>query len=405
MPYCVPAWGWAEHWAILKCLLTGKLIDGPDIKKLYDRIREVTGVKYVFGFNSGQEAIQAALTAGGVGNGDYVIMPSYCCETVAKAIVNSGANPLFCDIGDDLNPDVDHILRLINSSVKAIIFPHLFGNPGAIDRLKKELEKNGQKSRILLIDDAAQSFGAKLNGRFIGTFGDAGMISFAAGKTMTATGGGLLITDSRPLAENIRKLEVDVVSIENKLKRLLYWVFFRRWRTYTLPFFPFIQPLIEQDAGVNKKLRNLCNMDATLALRQLKKLDRLLSIRIGRKKYLDQHLKSGQFNGLRPVTPISIAGLLPVATKYLISVEDNAPGVKKQDHYKEYMKENGIEIQDLYFPNHLKKKYAKETCSLPATEKYYTKLIQIPIEPSMDRHKFHFVIKKFNEYFESKCVQ
>ena len=100
VPYCVPAWGWSEHRTILKCLFTGKLIDGPDIKKLYARIREVTGVKYVFGFNSGQQAIQAALTAYGV-EGGQVIMPSYCCETVAKAVMDSGASPLFCDINHE----------------------------------------------------------------------------------------------------------------------------------------------------------------------------------------------------------------------------------------------------------------------------------------------------------------
>jgi len=55
VPYCVPAWGWAEHRAILRCLLTGKMIEGPDKEKLYQAIREKTGVPHVFGFGSGRE--------------------------------------------------------------------------------------------------------------------------------------------------------------------------------------------------------------------------------------------------------------------------------------------------------------------------------------------------------------
>ena len=69
------------------------------------------------------------------------------------------------------------------------------------------------------------------------------------------------------------------------------------------------------------------------------------------------------------------------------------------------MKENGIEIQDLYFPNHLKKKYTHEICLLPATEKYHTRAINISIEPSMSLKKFNFVVKKFDAYVESKCAQ
>jgi dTDP-4-amino-4,6-dideoxygalactose transaminase len=405
VPYCVPAWGWAEHWAILKCLLTGKLIDGPDIKKLYDRIREVTGVKYVFGFNSGQEAIQAAFTAGGVGNGDYVIMPSYCCETVAKAIVNSGATPLFCDIGDDLNPDVDHILRLINTSVKAIIFPHLFGNPGAIDRLEKELEKIGQRSRIFLIDDAAQSFGAKLNGRLLGTFGDVGIISFGPGKTMTATGGGLLITSSENLSKKIRQLSVNRPKSRYKFVRIIYWVVFRRWRKFTLPFYRFLKMLFEIIKVDKDSIMRLSNIDAAIAIEQLNKLHCLLHTRIKRKEILDGKLAEYNSPSFFSLSKNHMNNSSQnVATKYLVIFKYESFNPKYANDYNKAMVDSGIEIQALYTPIHMKSGYSYSLITLSKTETLYNRILQIPVEPSINNREFDFVANKFFSFITTTLI-
>ena len=400
VPYCVPAWGWAEHWAILRCLLTGRLIEGADKEELYDRIREKTGVKYVFGFNSGREAIQAALQAKKIGAGDQVIMPSYCCETVARAIIDCGAKPLFCDIGDDYNPDVPHILKIFTPSVKAIIFPHLFGNPGAIDRLERELEESGVRSAIFLIDDAAQSFGAKLNHRLIGTFGDAGVISFGPGKTMTASGGGLLLTNSETLAKALPGIELGQVFCRNKLLRLVYWVIFRRWRRYSLPFYRLFQGLFS-DHGTEAKPTKLCNVDAAIALEQVRKLDSLLRVRIERKKELDKRVSDlwreeiilPAFNG-NPETS------LRVATKYVFRLRHQPGSNDRQQMYRQFLLASGIELQSLYEPIHLKSEHVPQEGPLVQTESVWGELLQIPLEPSMGRKQFEFVIKAVDEFKE-----
>ena len=203
IPYCVPAWGWPEHLAIFTCIFTGKMIKGPHLQALYAVVKRKSDKKYVYGYNSGRESILSVLIAGGIHQGDKVILPSYCCETVAQAVVASGATPLFCDIEGDCNPDVNHIMGLISPEVKAIIFPHLFGKPGRIDILEAELEKRKLRSQILLIDAPSKLFGARLDNRLVGTFGDAGIISFGPGKTMTATGGGLVITDNDKLGKRL----------------------------------------------------------------------------------------------------------------------------------------------------------------------------------------------------------
>lgn len=405
VPYCVPAWGWAEHWAILKCLLTGHLIDGNEKERLFDMIKRKTGAKYVFGFNSGQEAIHAALKARGVGPDDKVIMPSYCCETVARAVQDTGAHLLFCDINDDYNPDIDHILTLLDPSVRAVIVPHLFGNPADIDKFEMALEERGIRSKIFIIDDAAQSFGARLHGRLVGTFGDAGIISFGPGKTMTATGGGILITNSKDLSEGLGRINPSQVDLLSKLKRLAYWIIFRRWRRLTFPLYPFIKRFLAKGDHKEEKLMGLCNVDGAIGIEQLRKLDSLIKVRISRKKSLDDrfNLFYSRLFALLPSNDNS-GEFLNVATKYLVRLNNNNDAQCEQGLYKQYLANAGIEIQDLYIPLHLNPKYFKEKVFLLKAETLYKQVLQIPLEPSINSVDFIYIIQKFEDFARNFVV-
>jgi dTDP-4-amino-4,6-dideoxygalactose transaminase len=395
IPYCVPAWGWREHWAILKCVITGSIINGRSRERLYSEIMKKTGLKHVFGFNSGQDAIYAALKARGVKRGDRVIMPSYCCETVARAVLDSGADIYFCDIGADLNPDIDHILSILDPDVKAIIFTHLFGNPGSIDELEKRLEEIGRRSDILVIDDAAQSFGAILNGKLLGTFGDAGIISFGPGKTMTASGGGLLVTDSDRLAQAVMDLPMSRVTVLEKLRRLVYWVIFRRWRRFTLPLLPLFNRL---QAGINRTKSDvamLTNVDAAIATEQLGKLDRFIGTRIYRRNLLDRMIDEHSEDLSTVKMKKNKEGRsVSVATKYLVCVKGNPGDIL--DRYSKTLADLKIEIQQLYMPIHLKPEYSFYSEPLPETEKVYERLIQIPLEPSISDRDFNYIVDGFS---------
>ncbi|MFA6010969.1 MAG: DegT/DnrJ/EryC1/StrS family aminotransferase [Desulfobacteraceae bacterium] len=399
VPYCVPAWGLAEHLAIFFCVLSGRIVHGKKCLQLYEQIKKKTGKPHVFGFNSGREAILAALRAGNIGDGDKVIMPSYCCETVAQAVVASGATIVFCDIGDDYNPDVEHILTLINPEVKAIIFPHMFGNPGHIDVLENELIKRNIRSEILLIDDAAQSFGARLNGKLVGTFGDAGIISFGPGKTMTATGGGLMITDNEDLAKRIECLLTSLLPVWKKFRKTVYWLVFRRWRRFTLPFYPFLKFCFKDLNGKNETIYSMCNVDAALGLKQLKKLDTMLHIRMERKKTLDTLILSRLSDCIiLSADIVHHDATLHVATKYpvMISLDSNNP----QNKFKEHLADHGFELQNLYTPIHLIKNYGyKKTDSpLSRTENIWDKLVHIPIEPYFNDMMFQLLCRCVEDF-------
>jgi len=393
VPYCVPDWGWAEHWTILHCLITGRVIDGPHKEKLCLAVRNKTGKKYVFGFNSGSDAIYAALSTRGIGAGDKAILPSYCCESVARAVARTGATPVFCDITDEYNPDVGHISTLMDPHVKAIIFPHLFGNPAAIDEMEETLLKSGFRSQILLIDDAAQSFGAKLNGRLIGTFGDVGIVSFGPGKTMIASGGGLLLTDSEEIASALKRATFENQLRSSKIKRLMYYLIFRRWRRFTLPFYFLFSRIFREHDRNTETVAPLCNVDAAIALAQLNKLETMLQIRMDRKKQLDG-LLSTRYANLIDMQPKNDYPdeKLNVATKYVFRLKSEKDR-DLQSQYKRLVLRNGIELFDLYLPLHKIDCYEKLQPTLPTTEKYCGRILQIPVEPSISDYDFESIIE------------
>lgn len=401
IPYCVPAWGISEHLAILRCLLTGRILKGNDTEQLFDMVRAKTGKPFVFGYNSGREAIMAALKTRIKCQNDKVIMPSYCCETVAQAVVSSGASIVFCDIGDDFNPDVDHILTLVDPGVKAIIFPHMFGNPGRIDLLEDALNKRNLRSDILIIDDAAQSFGAQLNGRLVGTFGDAGIISFGPGKTMTATGGGLLITESPDLADQLDQMTSCSFPLWKKIKKIFYWLVFRRWRRFTLPFYPIFRPLFTQMQGDADTVHSICNVDAAISLKQLIKLDIFIRVRKERKKRLDNLLSLCDTEFFLLPTNEESDIRVNVATKYLIKMNKDCVDNLMKSFKKNYLDECGVELFDLYEPIHLKQKYNQGEVDLPRTIYDYMHIMQIPVEPSVSDNSFKLIYNSLRKLVNS----
>ena len=111
---------------------------------------------------------------------DKILIPIYICSTVLEPLNKLNIEPIFYDIEKiDLNPSLESIKFLSQKyNIKVVLVASMYGNPGNLI----ETEKYCKENDIFLIDDAAQSFGAKLNNKYIGTFGDAGFFSFSPGK-------------------------------------------------------------------------------------------------------------------------------------------------------------------------------------------------------------------------------
>jgi perosamine synthetase len=162
---------------------------GPQTTLLLERFRKVCPVKYAMTCSSGTAALHIAVNAAGIGPGDEVITsPITDIGTVIGVIYQQGV-PVFADLGaSSYNLDVADVERRITSKTKAIIAVHLCGNPCDMDALKTLADKHG----LVLIEDAAQAWGAKYRGQPIGTIGHITCFSLQDSKHITCGDGGVV---------------------------------------------------------------------------------------------------------------------------------------------------------------------------------------------------------------------
>ena len=165
----------------------------PNIAQFKEKLSEYLAVSYCVTFNSGTSALHAILLAYGIAQGDKVIVPSVTFITTANAPLFVGAKPVFADIEDvTFGLDPDDVSRKITGKTKAIIPIHFAGSPCMVKQLKEMAQSHGP----VFIEDAAEALGASVNGRKVGSFGDAAILSFCQNKIITTGEGGAVVADS-----------------------------------------------------------------------------------------------------------------------------------------------------------------------------------------------------------------
>lgn len=177
---------------------------GPNVAAFEQECAAYLGVNHAIGVASGTDALHLALLAAGIGAGDEVITTAFTFIATAEAIKYVGATPVFVDIDPStFNITPEAIERAITSRTKAVMPVHLFGQPADMNGIVALCRQH----RLKLIEDCCQSFGASIDGRQTGSFGDAGGFSFFPSKNLGAFGdGGLVVTDSDDSAAIMRKL-------------------------------------------------------------------------------------------------------------------------------------------------------------------------------------------------------
>ena len=175
---------------------------GPQVDAFEREYAEYSGVDHVIGVGNGTDAIELALRAAGVGPGDEVVIPANTFVATAEAVVRSGASVVLADCGDDYLIDPEALRPLLTPAVRAVIAVHLYGQTADVDAIRAVVGDG-----VLVIEDAAQSQGARYRGRRSGSLGDAAGTSFYPGKNLGAYGdGGAVSTPSAAIAANVRAL-------------------------------------------------------------------------------------------------------------------------------------------------------------------------------------------------------
>jgi dTDP-4-amino-4,6-dideoxygalactose transaminase len=177
---------------------------GPQVKAFEESFATFLGAKHVAGVANGTDSLTLSYQALGIGPGDEVIMPAHTFVATAIGALNAGATPVLVDIDKDTYLiDYSGLEAALTTRTKAICPVHLYGRACNMD----EICAFARKHSLAIIEDAAQSHGARWNGKCTGTFGEFGSFSFYPGKNLGAYGdGGAVCTNSSELNAKIRRL-------------------------------------------------------------------------------------------------------------------------------------------------------------------------------------------------------
>ena len=165
------------------------------VRQFEEAFARYTGAGHAQAVSSGTAALKVALAALGVGAGDEVITQGFTFVATWEAVLDCGAVPVFAEVDATLNMDPVDLVKKIGPKTKAIIAVHMMGAPARIEEILAVAGRHG----IPVIEDTAQSAGARLHGRHLGTFGAIGTFSFDSVKTMTTGEGGMCITNDATL--------------------------------------------------------------------------------------------------------------------------------------------------------------------------------------------------------------
>lgn len=359
-------WDKRDIEAISKSIKRGmNWAEGPNIEKFEKLIAKYLNRKYAVVFNSGTSALHAILIAYEIGKGDEVIIPSFSFIATSNAPLFVGAKPVFADIEDvTYGLDPEDVKKKITSRTKAIIVMH-YG--GATCTKIKELRVLAKKHRLLLIEDTAESFGAKLNNKKAGTFGDAAMFSFCQTKVFTTGEGGCIVTESKDIFEKLKLIRSHGRAGECKKYLCL---------------------------GYNFRMPDCI---AALGISQIKKADKLIRIRRSKAKYLTIILSKLKLDDI--IIPKLPSALFHVYQEYHIRLKS---GNKTRDSLKKYLAKKGIGTRISFPPIHLThfyKNVLKYSVKLKNTEKISSQTLTLPLYPDLTKKEMNYIVKEIRNFY------
>jgi perosamine synthetase len=272
---------------------------------LAQTLRQRLNVGHVFFTSTGRAGMTILLQAMrglSAGTRTEVVIPSYTCYSVPASVVKAGLRPRIVDIDPvTLDFDRDVLERTDFSRVLAVIATNLYGLPNDLPALQQLTRRHG----AFLIDDAAQALGARVGGRWSGTWGDAGLFSFDKGKNVAAIDGGIVVTSSEPLAAALRDQVAGLeparvaASTANVVKALAYFALLRPW----LYGIPARTPQLQLGRTIFTTDFPLAQADPTLlalGLTMLNRVDEFLAARRANARGLIEELRGADVTPIAP---------------------------------------------------------------------------------------------------------
>ena len=341
-------------------LKTGQFTLGPPVKEFESRFAQLCKTKYAIGVNSGTDALFLAMKALNIGSGDEVITAPNSFIATAGAIANAGARPVFVDVNDEYNMDVNLIEKAITPNTKAIMPVHLTGNPADMPKIMEI----ASSYNLYVIEDACQAVSASINGQPVGSFGIAGCFSFHPLKNLNMWGdGGIITTDSKELFDKLVLLRNHGMKNRDEVELFAY-----NSRLDTI------------QAIVGNQLLNVLDAITDTRIRNAKKYDDALS---DMTDYI--------------TTPPRKSNVKQVYHTYVIQA-------KKRDKLLAYLAEKGIETKVHYpIPIHLQpasRYLGYKEGDFPVCEAQAKSIITLPVHQHLTENEITYVIDSIRRFYE-----
>ncbi len=330
---------------VLEVLDSGMLVAGTQVREFERAFAKYIGVSNAVATSSGTTALQIALEALGIGEGDRVVTTPFTFVATSNAILHARATPVFADVDpqtSNLDPGaVEDAVR--RDRVRAILCVHLYGLPCDLGMLQQIAAKND----LLLIEDCAQAHGARYNGRHVGAIGHAGIFSFYPSKNMTTGEGGLVVTGDREVANRARLL----VNVgQNGSNEYIY-----------------------EMIGYNYRMTNI---SGALGLTQLPRLETYNAMR---RQYAARFTAAFQSLGWL-IPPVEPPGYHHVYNQYTVRVP------QERERFVRYLTANGIGHR-IYYPQLVPNSPAYQRLgyggTYPVAQSLTSQVVSLPVHPAL----------------------
>jgi perosamine synthetase len=363
MPEPIPWWSpqmTGNEYPLIKDVLDSNYLNEGDITTCFEQnVAKLVGARHAIAVTSGTIAIFLSLAALAVGPGDEVIVPDVSFIATANAVRLAGANPVLVDIDPStLNIEPEEITKALTPRTKAVIPVHVSGRAANMPAVLEIARSHN----LFVVEDAAEAFMSSFNGKYLGTFGHLGCLSFSPNKTITSGQGGMILTDDDALHKRLRELKDQGRPARGTGGDDIHY-----------------------SVGYNFKLTNL---QAAVGLGQLS----ALHVRIQRQKRIyslySENLKG--FEGIRLQGFHLDKGEVPQWTDAIVD---------RRDELDRYLRERAIFCRRFWFPIHTQKPYLLPDDNFPNSSRLIPKALWLPSAFTISDQDVATVCSHIKEFF------
>lgn len=352
-----------EAQAAYDTILSGWITQGPKVAEFEDKFASYTGAKHAVAVSNCTTALHLSMIVAGIKEGDEVICPSMSYIATANSIKYVGATPVFAEVNEEYNIDIEDVKRKITSKTRAILIVHQIGMPADID----DFAQLCKDKKLVLIEDAACAIGSSYKGKKIGSHSELVCFSFHPRKVISTGDGGMITTNRKDFCERLKLLRQHGMSINDRIRHESKSIIFED----------------HLELGYNYRMTDI---QAAIGIKQLEKLDWIIE---QRRKIADKYIQ-----GLKDINTI----ILPIENDYKksnyqsFSVYIKPNSLINRNQLMQKLLDVGIASRRGIITTHRETAYNHKEYKLKASEDYSDNSILIPLFVPFSEAEIQFVL-------------